>query len=52
MRFTNDDVYSNIDGVLQTIYDWTTKYNKNITPPHVPSSLRRSVQRNPRSELQ
>jgi very-short-patch-repair endonuclease len=41
MRFTNDDVCKNIDGVLQMIFEWTTKYNEKSTPPHVPSSLRR-----------
>jgi hypothetical protein len=41
MRFTNDDVCNNIDGVLQMIYERTTRYNENSTPPHVPSSLRR-----------
>jgi len=26
LRFTNDDVYNNIDGVLQIIYECTMKY--------------------------
>jgi very-short-patch-repair endonuclease len=38
LRFTNDDVYNNIDGVLQTIYEYTMKYKDENTPPHVPSS--------------
>ena len=41
MRFTNDDVCNNIDGVLQMIYEWTTRCNEKSTPPHVPSSMRR-----------
>ena len=41
MRFTNDDVYNNIDGVLQMIYEWTEQYKNKNTPPHVPSSMRR-----------
>jgi very-short-patch-repair endonuclease len=41
MRFINDDVYNNIDGVLQTIYDWTERYKDKNTPPHIPSSMRR-----------
>jgi len=38
LRFTNDDVYNNIDGVLQIIYECTMKYKVKNTPPHVPSS--------------
>jgi very-short-patch-repair endonuclease len=41
MRFTNDDVCNNINGVLQMIYDWTERYKNRNTPPHVPSSSRR-----------
>jgi very-short-patch-repair endonuclease len=48
LRFTNDDVYNNLYGVLQAIYEWTIKYKKRSTPPHVPSSLRRSVLMNSR----
>jgi very-short-patch-repair endonuclease len=43
MRFANDEVYNNIDGVLQMIYDWIEQHKDRVhsTPPHVPSSLRR-----------
>jgi very-short-patch-repair endonuclease len=41
IRFTNSDVYNNLDGVLQAIFEWTEKYKDNISPPHVPSSKRR-----------
>jgi very-short-patch-repair endonuclease len=42
MRFTNNDIYENIDGVLQTIHEWiANNENQKSTSPHVPSSLRR-----------
>ena len=38
LRFTNNEIYDNLDGVLQMIYEHTMKYKIKSTPPHVPSS--------------
>jgi very-short-patch-repair endonuclease len=37
LRFTNDDICTNLDSVLQMIYDWTERYKETLlpmSPPH------------------
>jgi len=43
LRFSNTDVYEDLNGVLRIIYVWTERYKNQGTPPHVPYSTRRSV---------
>lgn len=33
LRFTNTDIYENLDGVLQTILDWLKQHQPPLTPP-------------------